>query len=238
MDAIQTLITQVESERYAQLVQNLRCSVDQFVAAMLEIESNLPAPGGTANANTVYAGPTSGGAAAPAFRALVGADLPNPGLASLGGIEAINAIAGQFITGISAAGVPTLGYPILASFTNSLGANVALNNVATYFDGPVVAQGTTAGQIWLASGTVTLQDNTGAATFRIKLWDGTTVIASTAELGTVVNEVLSISLSGIITSPAGNLRISVEDASSTNGLILFNNSGNAKDSTITALRIA
>src|SRR5262249_50082338 len=30
----------------------------------------------TQGANTVYAGPTSGGAAAPAFRALVGADLP------------------------------------------------------------------------------------------------------------------------------------------------------------------
>lgn len=32
---------------------------------------------GTASANTVYAGPTSGGSGAPAFRALVNADLPS-----------------------------------------------------------------------------------------------------------------------------------------------------------------
>lgn len=38
-------------------------------------------------ANTVFAGPTTGAAAAPAFRALVGADLPLAGLSSIGAVD-------------------------------------------------------------------------------------------------------------------------------------------------------
>src|SRR2546426_953355 len=42
--------------------------------------------------------------------------------------------------------------PTLTPITNSLGADVALNNTANYFDGPSVAQGTSG--TWFASGTV------------------------------------------------------------------------------------
>lgn len=142
-------------------------------------------------------------------------------------------------------GAFTLGYGLtnsgndlrssLTSITASLGADVALNNTANYFDGPSVAQGSSG--TWLATGTVTFQDTAGAAGFDVKLWDGTTVIssASTNTSGAVFG---SISLSGVITSPAGNIRISVKDLSSTSGIIKFNRSGNSKDSTVTAVRIA
>lgn len=125
-----------------------------------------------------------------------------------------------------------------APITNSLGANVALNNTANYFDGPTVAQGTVG--TWFVSGTVTVSPvNAGSRTYA-KLWDGTTVIASgglTYE-GTQVPTVQTVSLSGYIVSPAGNLRISVRNLDVTSAEILYDQSGNAKDSTITAFRIA
>ena len=117
--------------------------------------------------------------------------------------------------------------------TNSLGADVALNNTSNYFDGPSVAQGTSG--TWFASGTVTVLDASLAA-FEVKLWDGTTVIAS-ALISQAAGLNGAVSLSGFITSPAGNIRISVKDQTTTAGNIKFNASGNSKDSTITAIRI-
>lgn len=127
-------------------------------------------------------------------------------------------------------------YPALSStFKASLGADVLLNNTANYFDGPSVAQGSTG--TWYVSGTVTLSGNAADA-FNVKLWDGTTIIASTQLTSPTGNLVCSASVSGIITSPAGNLKISCRDISSTAGRIFANNTGNGKDSTITAIRIA
>jgi len=114
--------------------------------------------------------------------------------------------------------------------TNSLGADVALNNTALYFDGPSIAQGTTG--TWFVSGTVTILT---LGRVDVKLWDGTTVIAST-QCGYVNKN--TISLSGYIANPAANLRISVNDSITTGGHIKFDASGNSKDSTITAFRIA
>lgn len=124
----------------------------------------------------------------------------------------------------------------LTSITASLGADVSLNNTGSYFDGPSVAQGTSG--TWFVSGYVTLVDTAGAATMNVKLWDGTTVVASSSINLISANTRQCISLSGVITSPAGNLRISVNDATSTSGIIRFNSSANSKDSTITAARIA
>lgn len=130
-----------------------------------------------------------------------------------------------------ASGAPVRMSPI----TNSLSGDVSLNNTANYFDGPSVAQGTEG--TWFVSGTVTVIDTAGAAGYFATLNDGTTVIASTSEYVSVSTQPGSLSLSGFITAPAGNLRISVRDASSTSGLIKANYSGNSKDSTITAIRI-
>lgn len=123
----------------------------------------------------------------------------------------------------------------LSLLTNTIGANVNLNNTANYFDGPSVAQGTSG--TWYVSGNVSLSDASGAATYLIKLWDGTTVIDSTG-INVAAGAVANVHLSGAITSPAGNLRISVRDTSFTTGLINASASGNGKDATITAFRIA
>jgi len=120
--------------------------------------------------------------------------------------------------------------------TNALGSDVALNNISNYFTGPTVAQGSTG--TWFASGTVTVIDTGGASTFYVKLWDGTTVIAScvVTTAGSASNA--SVTLAGYLATPAGNIRISVRDTIGTNGFIRFNTSGESKDSTLFAIRIA
>lgn len=129
------------------------------------------------------------------------------------------------------------GAPItLSPITNSLGGDVSLNNASNYFDGPSVAQGTAG--VWFVSGSVTVLDSAGAANFSAKLWDGTTIINSGFIVIRTASDPEQIALSGFITGPVGNLRISVRDNTSTSGLIRFNASGNSKDSTITAVRIA
>jgi hypothetical protein len=120
-------------------------------------------------------------------------------------------------------------------YTNTLAADVALSNTANYFTGPTVAQGTVG--TWHAHGTVTIiatnQDSNIA-----KLWDGTTVTASAVQVNIGANN-CTISLSGVISAPAGNIRISVRDSSNTAGAAMaFNSSGNSKDCTLTVRRIA
>lgn len=127
---------------------------------------------------------------------------------------------------------------MVASFapvTNSIAADVALNNTSNYFVAPTIAQGTSG--TWFVSGSVMVKDPGGSAAFRAKLWDGTTVVASGGADTGAAGATVSISLSGYIASPAGNLRISVQDVSHTTGLVLANETGNSKDSTITAIRI-
>lgn len=119
--------------------------------------------------------------------------------------------------------------------TGSLSGNVALNNTGSFFTGPSITQGTVG--TWFVSGKVTLRDTAGAAGFLGRLWDGSTVIDSGRTDSSAANFYTTISLSGYITNPAGNLRISVRDLSSVSGFIIADVSGDAKDSTITAFRI-
>lgn len=87
--------------------------------------------------NLIWSGPASGGAAAPTFRALVGADLPNPSASTLGGVQSRTVVANNFMTGISTSGVPTLAQVSAAGLTGSLpiaqidsiGAGTVLSNV-------------------------------------------------------------------------------------------------------------
>ena len=131
-----------------------------------------------------------------------------------------------------ASGAPVSMTPLV----NVLSGDVALNNTGLYFDGPSVAQGTSG--TWFASGTVCCIDTAGGATFQYKLWDGTTLIASAKDNRSSTGLYSVVALSGWIASPAGNIRISVQDASSTSGKIVYNDSGNSKDSTISVIRIA
>lgn len=124
---------------------------------------------------------------------------------------------------------------MLSPITASLAANVALNNTSNYFNGPSVNQGTSG--TWVAMGTITAIDTAGAARFDAKLWDGTTVKASSSGVAGASGQAISITLAGLFNAPAGNIRIDVKDATSTSGSLLFNQSLNSLDCTITAVRI-
>ena len=122
----------------------------------------------------------------------------------------------------------------LTTLANSLSSDVALTNTSSYFDGPSVAQGSSG--VWFASGTVTFTD-TATARIRAKLWDGTTIADSAESRVDTAAGNFCMSLSGILTNPSSNIKISVQDNSNTTGKILANATGSAKDSTITVMRI-
>src|SRR6185369_6433434 len=122
----------------------------------------------------------------------------------------------------------------LATATSSaLAADVTMNNTTLFFDGPSVAQGTAG--TWFVTGSVTYTDATAAQIY-FKLWDGSTVIAS-ADNTIIAGFIGATSLSGYITAPVGNLRISCRDVTNTGGKILFNQTGLSKDASIFAVRI-
>lgn len=157
------------------------------------------------------------------------------------------AAAATFVSSIdTATGAITLGNGLsralqvlsasLTSTSATLGADVALNNTANYFDGPSVSLANPG--TWFVVGTVLVSATTIPTETVSKLWDGTTVISSTSMENVNATRPNPATLSGIITNPAGNVRISCRNPNSTDGKIYFNQSGNSKDSHITAVRIA
>jgi hypothetical protein len=73
----------------------------------------------TQAANLVFAGPGSGGAVAPTFRSLVGADLPNPSATTLGGIQSLAAVGSRWINTISTSGVPSATQPAFTDISGT-----------------------------------------------------------------------------------------------------------------------
>jgi len=139
--------------------------------------------------------------------------------------------ASQLTTGV----LPSARLGGMANISATLGAPVALNNIANFFDGPSIAQGSVG--TWYISATATVDDVVGSADIGCKLWDGTTVIDSGGSSTAAAGKVASVDLSGVITSPAGNIKISCRDFTSVNGQILNNFTGAGKDTSITAFRI-
>jgi hypothetical protein len=71
------------------------------------------------NANLVFAGPSSGSAAAPTFRTLVGADLPAPTATTLGGVESTASTSHQWVSYIDTSGVPHQSQPSCSDLSNA-----------------------------------------------------------------------------------------------------------------------
>jgi hypothetical protein len=71
----------------------------------------------TQTSNTVLAGPITGSAATPTFRALAGPDLPNPSATTLGGVESYASVSHQWINTISTAGVPSSTQPAFSDIS-------------------------------------------------------------------------------------------------------------------------
>lgn len=199
---------------------------------------------GIAHGQQINGGSGGGGSPTGAAGGGLAGTYPDPTVASVPA-TAMPALTGDCTTSAGAVattctktnGTAFGGYATISAgaLTNSLAANVPLNNIGTFFDGPSVAQGSTG--TWFIGGIVTLVDTAGAATFYCQLWDGTTAIASGEGNSRLANLTTTVSMTGIITSPTGNLRISCKDVTTTSGLMLSNSTGINRDSTISAFRI-
>lgn len=124
-------------------------------------------------------------------------------------------------------------------FSAALTADVAITDNVTQFNGPEVSVGNIG--TWYVSSHITVESDDVPQTMKIILWDGTTIIDS-GEVNVISGNIIStVGLSGIITSPQGPLRISVQATQFQPGDttdIKFNASGNGKDSTISAFQLA
>lgn len=160
------------------------------------------------------------------------------------GVSALNSLTGSLTvaagTGatVSAASTTVTVGVGLSTASNALSGDVSCSSAGVYFDGPSMAQGTSG--TWFVSGHVTILDTaTAHSRFNIKLWDGTTIIASaTIDTNDQANSRFVVPLSGLITSPAANIRISVSNTATTTGVIKFNLTGSSKDSIIFGIRTA
>lgn len=153
-----------------------------------------------------------------------------------GVVSTIDSTSGAFTLGY---GLDRSSQELLAAFSSSSAAisgNVALNNTSNYFDGPSVSL--VAGT-WFVMGTVTVVDTGATAAIYAKLWDGSTVFASAAGYSSNTSRGVAITLSAVVTLVATTtVKISCRDPDAATGSILFNQTGNSKDSHITAVRIA
>ena len=96
-------------------------------------------------ANTVFSGPASGVSAQPSFRTLVGADLPNPGASSKGGVQSKAAVSSQFLTQISTTGVVSAAQPAFTDVSGTAAVVQGGTGLSSYTIGDLIyASGTTA----------------------------------------------------------------------------------------------
>ena len=126
-------------------------------------------------------------------------------------------------------------YPTLTYLTDALTADVALSTQSAWFTGPSVAQGITG--VWLAIGKIVLVDTAGAASVAARLTDGTTVADTGIQFISQANGSVTISLSAIFDTPAGDIHIDGLDGSSTSGKIAYNATSDGVNSTLKVVRI-
>lgn len=125
---------------------------------------------------------------------------------------------------------------VLSRNTASLGGNVTINSTVAYIDGPKLTA-LPPGTYWIDANTLIFDG--GASNVDVVLWDGTNVINSTAPTTAGANVYTPVHLAGYITlAVASDVKLSAMGVTGTTAVMVFNRSGNSKDSTISALRIA
>ncbi len=133
----------------------------------------------TQSANKVFAGPSSGSAAQPTFRSLVGADLPNPSATTLGGIESYAAVTNQWINAISTSGVPSSTQPAFSNLSGSVAASQmpALTGDVTTSAGSVATSlvATSNATLTTLSALTTASSLSSVGTVTTGTWNATTV---------------------------------------------------------------
>ena len=91
----------------------------------------------------------------------------------------------------------------LSYVQNELSADVSMVNANQYYDGPSV---TLSAGTWLLTGVVTYDGQNNSSLVTGKLWDGTTVVASTQALaygGAATRQYVSLPLVGVVVIASG-----------------------------------
>lgn len=134
------------------------------------------------------------------------------------------------------------GFPGASSVTAFLGADVALNNTANYFDGPNTGSIGANGQMWFLTATGTYTDTSAAATIVLAIYNGTSYICSSVSSVAATNFMASHTVSAVVTlSAATTFTLRARDVSTTNGSLLTSGSASAvanKATSITAVRLS
>lgn len=134
---------------------------------------------------------------------------------------------------ISISTTTTTGF--LTYLASSLSSNTLCSGNGT--TGPSVAQGTSG--VWYASGNVSFTDS-ATNNCSARLTDGTSIIDAGVSTVPAASQFASIALSGVISSPAGNIRIiATVGTTGTASLISTSNTPSPQTnlSTLTVIRI-
>lgn len=124
----------------------------------------------------------------------------------------------------------------LASSTATLGGNVALNATGSYFD--VLSLSLEAGT-WFVTATALVNDSGATATIYVRFYDGTNTYASSATYSDNLVRGTAVTISAVITlASTTTVKLQARGPDSTTSRILFNQSGNSKDTHMNAVRIA
>ncbi len=174
---------------------------------------------GTAAANQVYAGSTSGGAVKPKFRSLVGADLPAPGASSLGGVQSLTCSSHNWFSTLSTLGVFGCSQP---NFSDLLGT-IASSQLPP--PGPS-SLGAVNSKDCSSGGQFVQKINTdGSITCSTPAGGGNVSNSGTPTNGQLAQWISSTQIQGITPSAVGSSKVLLQCQSASNSpLIAFNSS--------------
>lgn len=171
----------------------------------------------TQAANAVFAGSSSGSAAAPTFRALVGADLPNPASSTKGGVQSAAAVTHQWINSISTSGIPALSQPAFTDISGSVAAAQLPNPTATTLGGIQSLAAVTSKWINTIS-------TSGVPSATQPAFTDIAGNATLAQLPSIGNGTILSNISGATATPLANSLSSIIDAvGAVQGDILYRN---------------
>jgi hypothetical protein len=173
---------------------------------------------GTAAANQVYAGSTSGGAVKPKFRSLVGADLPTPGASSLGGVQSLTCSSHNWFSTLSTLGVFGCSQP---NFSDLLG-NIASSQLPP--PGPSSLGAVNSKDCSSGSQFVQKINTDGSITCSTPAGGGNVSNSGTPTNGQLAQWISSTQIQGITPSAVGSSKVLLQCQSASNSASMIFNS--------------